>query len=306
MRDEVFIGLTYGDPTSIGPEILLKTLKNWKFKFKPLIIGNKRILGKKNPFIPGRPNKNSGLHAYKCLKEAINLINSNKKIVALVTGPVSKEVINQSRVGFIGQTDEIAKLCNINPKSVIMLFIASDLRVALFTRHIPLKLVPSKIKQNDLKKYILLLNKEYKKWFHLKLKLKKPKIAILGLNPHAGEGGIFGDEESKIIEPVVKKLRAKGLKIFGPLSPDATLAKAGQDYLLKKKQKYDVYVSFYHDQALPMFKAVAGMSGVNVTLGLPFLRVSVDHGTAFDISGKNKASNEGLVSAIKLVEKLSL
>lgn len=293
MKNKPVVCLTYGDPSGIGPEILSKTLKNWRFKLKPIVFGNS------SSFTLGKPTKSSGLYAYNSLKEAVSFARKNKKC-ALVTGPVSKYVINLSIKNFSGQTDAIAKLCNISPNDVIMLFVANDLRIALFTRHISLKSVPARITKNSLRRFLILLNKELKKWFHI----KNPKIGILGLNPHAGEKGLFGNEENKIISPTIKKLNKFGLKTYGPLSPDATLAKVGQNFIRKKKQSYDVLVSFYHDQALPMFKAVAGMNGVNVTLGLPFLRVSVDHGTAFDIAGKNKASNESLISAIRLIEKL--
>ena len=314
-KRKVLIGLTYGDPASIGSEILLKTIKSWKYRFSPVVIGNKAILSKnlKNlksritfsgvkdtnrVFVRGKPDKHSGIHSYLCLKQAVSLAN-NGEIKALITGPVSKKHINLGGYKFFGQTDEMAKFSGINTENVIMLFVGNDLRVALFTRHIPLKDVPKKLNKKKLYDFIVLLNREIKKHF----KIKNPKIGILGLNPHASENGTFGDEEEKIIKPVVDKLNTSGLKIYGPLSPDATLAKAGQYYLKNKKQSYDVYVSFYHDQALPMFKAVCGLKGVNVTLGLPFLRVSVDHGTAFDIAGKNIASNEGLISAIKFVVK---
>lgn len=320
MKDKVYVGLTYGDPAGIGPEIVLKTLKNWKkykFKFKPLVIGEKDCLGgntngadfhpgdgfqiRKKCYKLGYPSKLTGKHSYKCLKEGIRLAKE-KKVFALVTGPVSKAAINSAKIKFSGQTEEIAKSCKTSPGKAIMLFVSSDFRVALFTRHIPLKKVSSEITKNKLKKYILLLNKELKKWFCL----KSPRIAVLGLNPHASENGLFGNEEKKVISPVIKELSSCGLKIYGPFSPDGTLATAGQDYLKNKKQKYDVYVSFYHDQALPVFKAVAGTKGVNVTLGLPFLRVSVDHGTAFDIAGKNKADHRGLVSAVKFVSDFML
>lgn len=300
MKKNNYIGLTYGDPAGIGPEILFKTLKQWKhlkIKLKPLVIGYKELPAL---FKSGRPDKYTGLHSYECLKVAVSLLKS-KKIRALVTGPVSKSVISQAGIEFSGQTEEIAKLCSVNPQKVIMLFVSGDFRVALFTRHIPLKAVSSKIKKKNLEDFILLLNKELKKWFHI----KSPKIALLGLNPHASENSLFGTEEKKVISPVIKKLFRKGIKVSGPLSPDAALAMAGQNYLRGKKQNYDVYISLYHDQALPMFKAVCGFRGVNMTLGLPFLRVSPHHGTAFDIAGKNeKASNEGLVSAVKLVEHL--
>ena len=292
MKKKVFIGLTYGDPAGIGPEILGKVLKSWEYSSTPYVIGTKDY-----NFKPGHPSKLTGEHSYKYLKESAKLA-INKKINALITGPVSKEMINMTYTGFRGQTDELAKLCKMNPDDVIMLFAANDLRLALFTRHMPLKDVATKITQKRLNKFLIILNKELKKWFQI----KNPRIAVLGLNPHASENSLFGNEEEKIIIPVIKKLQKSGLTVFGPFSPDATLAKAGQDFLSKKKQKYDAYVSFYHDQGLPMFKAVAGLNGTNVTLGLPFLRASVDHGTAFDIAGKNIASPNGLKSTIKFVE----
>ncbi len=311
---KVIIGLTYGDPAGIGPEILLKTINSWRFKFTPLIVGNLELLSiykkhknklflhecndkKLNKIISGKPNKISAAHSYQCLKEVTSLA-LKKKINAMFTGPVSKSQISSTGVKFIGQTDEIAKLCGLKSSDVIMMFLSKDFRIALFTRHVPLKSVSSLITKTKFKKYLLLLNCELKKWLHI----EKPKIGILGLNPHSSEGGLFGNEEKSIISPVIKELKRQGLNIYGPLSPDATLADAGRAYLLNKKQKHDVYVSFYHDQALPLFKAIAGRDGVNVTLGLPFLRVSVDHGTAFDIAGKNIADNASVVSALKFLD----
>lgn len=316
---KVVIGLTYGDPAGIGPEILIKTLKNWNYKFKPLILGSKEIANKyknlkniKDIFIfvepkslptgkifLGKSSKISGLHSYICLKEAVSLA-CEKKIAALFTGPVSKKSISLSKSGFKGQTDEIAKLSGLKPNDVIMLFVSGDLRISLFTRHIPLKSVLSMLTKSELKRHCLLLNKELKKWFHL----RNPKIAVLGLNPHAGEDGLIGKEEKSIILPVICELRFLGLDIHGPFSPDATLASAGKLYLSGKKQIFDAYVSIYHDQALPMFKSIAGMNGVNVTLGLPFVRVSVDHGTAFDIAGENIADNTSVVSALNLLKEI--
>ena len=318
MKRKVIIGLTYGDVSGIGPEILAKVLNNWKYELTPVVIGSKSVLKKFKlkdnrkiifypsaikdfKFIPGKPSSASGQDSYDSLKEAAKLA-LNGKINALVTGPVSKETINKAGIKFSGQTEALAKLANVNPKKAIMIFVSRDLRIALFTRHIALKNVYKQIDKTSLEKFILILNGELKKWF----KIKNPRIGLLGLNPHAGENGLFGDEEKKVISKIIASLKKRKINIYGPLSPDATLAMAGQDYLLKKKQKYDVYVSLYHDQALPMFKAVAGLDGVNVTFGLPFLRVSVDHGTAFNIAGKNKASEKGLESAIEIVDKLFL
>lgn len=300
MKKEVLIGLTYGDPAGIGPEILLKTLKNWSFKSKPIILG-KEVLKKEEIKVGfGKFSKETGKHSYDCLKYAVEFCLKNN-IKALVTGPVSKEAVSLAGVSFIGQTEAIAKICKISSDDVIMMFSASDFRIALFTRHVPIKKVSDALTKDKLRKFLLLLNSELKQ----KFKIKNPSIAVLGLNPHAGENGLFGSEEKLIINPVIAELKKQGLNVFGPFSPDSALASAGQNYLLKKKQKYDSYVSFYHDQCLPLFKAIAGFNGVNVTLGLPFLRVSVDHGTAFDIAGKNKASNKGLTSAIKFVENLN-
>lgn len=320
MKKKVFIGLTYGDPAGIGPEILTKVLTKWKHNSIPYIIGAKdyfkkigipdskkrkfyfhSIDGLNFGFKPGQPSSISGKHAYECLKLSIELA-IKKRISSLITGPVSKEMINKANIKFSGQTEALAKICKVNPDKTIMLFNAKDLRLALYTRHIPLKDVSSKITQKKLIDFLTVLNNELKKWFEI----KNPHIAILGLNPHASENSLFGNEEQKIIIPVVKKLNKSGFNITGPLSPDATLAKAGQDFLSGKKQKFDCFVSFYHDQGLPMFKAVAGLNGLNVTLGLPFLRISVDHGTAFDIAGKNKALPDGLQSAIQFAEDIAL
>lgn len=315
MQKKKYVGITYGDPAGIGPEILTSTLNNWhKLRLKklnPIIIGSRKVLKDINKnvifndknsscrYLLGKPGKTSGQHAYECLKQSV-LLAKNKKIKVLVTGPVSKKIISLSTKRFSGQTDAIANLCGLTSDNVIMIFVARDLRIALFTRHVPLNSVSEKLKKKKLMDFIILLNAEIKKWFGI----KKPKIQILGLNPHAGENGMFGNEEVKFIVPVINELRKKGVAVFGPSSPDAALAEAGRIFLAGKKQKYDVCVSMYHDQALPMFKAVAGHEGVNVTLGLPFLRVSPDHGTAFDIAGKKKASNASLISAFKLVESI--
>jgi len=316
MNKKINVGMTYGDPAGIGPEILTSTLNNWQklklSRLTPMVIGSKRVLknvnnnaifidngNNHNKYVPGKPNKISGQHAYECLKQGV-LLAKKKKIKALITGPVSKKIISLSTKRFSGQTDAIANLCGLTSNDVIMIFVAKDLRIALFTRHIALNSISQKIQKKKLKSFIILLNAEIKKWF----KIKKPKIQILGLNPHAGESGMFGNEEIKFITPVIKELRKKGIAISGPASPDAALAEAGRNYLTSKKQKYDIYVSLYHDQALPMFKAVAGHDGVNVTLGLPFLRVSPDHGTAFDIAGKKTASNSSFISAIKFLESI--
>ncbi len=313
-KKEVIIGLTYGDPAGIGPEIIDKTLKTKKLKYKTFVIGNKEIIKKfkKNKKIitietktnikkisTGKPSIQSGLDSYESLKLGCEY-GEAEKISTLITGPVSKYAINLAGKKFNGQTDELAKLCNIKSKNVIMIFIAKDFRLSLFTRHIPLKKVFKYLTKKNLEHHINLLNKELTE----KLKIKNPRIAVLGLNPHASENGLFGDEENNIISPVIKKLKKLGLSIEGPFPADATLAKAGKVYLEKKKQPYDAYISIYHDQGLPMFKAITDHNGVNVTLGLPFLRVSVDHGTAFDIAGKNIASNKGLISAIEFVEHL--
>lgn len=316
-RRKLNIGITYGDPSGIGPEILVKTLHSWnKLKFKninPVIIGsidylkNKLNLKKKSDNYynekiksikckSGKPSFATGKYSYECLQYAVSLAKEGK-IDALLTCPVSKSTVSLYKKNFKGQTDELARLYKISTEKVIMLFVSSDLRIALFTRHIPVKDISSRLRKEKLKNHILLLNSEIKKLF----KVKNPKIAILGLNPHAGENGLIGNEEKNIISPVVKDLCSRGIKVFGPFSPDAILAKAGQNYLKNKKQNYDVYISMYHDQSLPLFKATAGYKGLNITLGLPILRVSPDHGTAFDIAGKNIANNDSLISAFKFL-----
>lgn len=320
MARKLKIGFTYGDPSSIGPEILLNTLLSWDYlEILPILIGDKNVLcsykksslGRLNVLEeekvvfkenvnPGKPNINTGKHAYECMVKSVDLIK-NKKIDALVTGPVSKSITSLSYPNFKGQTDALAKLLDIKNDKSIMTFIERDLRIALYTRHIPIRDVPSNLTSKDLIAFVELLIQEHK--YHFK-RSKKIKIGILGLNPHAGEDGLIGCEELAVFPSVLKTLRAKKIDIIGPLSPDATLAECGRRYLNNQQQKYDFLISMYHDQCLPMFKAVTGLRGLNVTLGLPILRVSPDHGTAFDIAGKNIASNEGIVSSIEFLRNL--
>lgn len=321
MPEKTLIGFTYGDPSGIGPEILSSALMKvltslgGSKKIYPVIIGDKGLLCfNKSIFekcffyeipvdkktIISKPNKQTGIHALRCLRAGIKLIKE-KKIKFLITGPVSKQIISLSSPNFLGQTEIIAKEFNLISNKLIMLFVSKDLKVSLLTRHLPVSEISKKISIKSILEHVILLNAELKRWF----KIKNPKIALLGLNPHAGENGLIGLEEIKYFKQAVKILKKKKINVVGPLSPDGTLAKAGQNYLKGNKQEFDAYVSIYHDQALPMFKAVSGLSGLNITLGLPFLRVSPDHGTAFDIAGKKKASDEGIISAVKFVEQIA-
>lgn len=301
MKRRLEIGITYGDPSGIGPEILIKVLQKWNYNLTPIIFDPQNVLFKKSKhgFKPGVISPKAGQYSFKCLENCVKYAKTNK-LKAIITGPVSKLAINKSGIKFTGQTEAIADMCKVNKKNVIMLFAQKDFRIALYSRHIPLKEVSKSLNKKDLKNFLVILEKELKE----KFKILKPKIAVLGLNPHAGEDGLFGSEEKRIIIPVIKELLKKKMGIYGPFSADAMLAQCAQNYLKSRKQNFDVLVSFYHDQALPVFKGVCGFNGLNITLGLPFLRVSVDHGTAFDIAGKNIADGEGMKSAVKFVNDL--
>ncbi|OGT15902.1 MAG: 4-hydroxythreonine-4-phosphate dehydrogenase PdxA [Gammaproteobacteria bacterium RIFCSPLOWO2_02_FULL_38_11] len=210
-----------------------------------------------------------------------------KKFDAVVTAPVHKSIINDAGFYFCGHTEFFAKLAKVN--RVVMLLMNARFKMALVTTHLPLKKVVDAITQDMLTETIEILNNDLKKYF----KLKRPRIAVCGLNPHAGEGGYLGDEEKKIISPVLTALKEKGLDLQGPLSADTIFM-----------ENADVILAMYHDQGLPLLKLSDFHHAVNLTLGLPFIRASVDHGTALNLAGTGRADARSLISAVKLAIEL--
>ena len=278
------ICITAGDPRGIGPEIIEKALKSPELKGKAdyLIIGD-ASLKKTGPKACGKASIEFINTAFRLIKE--------KKADAMVTGPVSKEAINISGLRFAGHTEYLAKLCGC--KKFAMMFISNKLKVTIVTRHIPLKQVSDSLSIKLICDTVELTHKALKNWFGI----KDPKIGISGLNPHCGEGGLFGKEEERVIRPAVKRLLEYFKGIAGPIPADTLLYDAYH-------RRFDAAVTMYHDQGLVAFKMIARQDGVNLTLGLPFIRTSVDHGTGFDIAGKGIADPGSMVAAIKLALRL--
>jgi len=209
------------------------------------------------------------------------------EIDAIVTNPVHKGIINDSGLPFSGHTEFFAA-CAANVP-VLMLLATEGLRVALATTHLPLRAVADAITAPRLQQTLLLLHRELQQRFAL----AAPRIAVLCLNPHAGEGGHLGDEEIRVIEPVLRDLRVRGLNLIGPLSADTA-------FNTDKLAQYDCYLAMYHDQGLPVLKARGFHRSVNITLGLPFIRTSVDHGTALDLAGRGLADVASLCYATEM------
>jgi 4-hydroxythreonine-4-phosphate dehydrogenase len=241
--------------------------------------------------IPGKLNRENAPYVLECLKIAADHC-LNQTMQALVTGPVQKSILNDAGIAFTGHTEFLANYCHV--KNSVMLFVADSLRVALATTHLPLSKVPEAITAEHLQTILRILHAELKNKFHL----SDPKIIICGLNPHAGEGGHLGYEEIKIIDPVLKELRKENMNLIGPLPADTVFTE-------KTLRTADAVLAMYHDQALPIVKYLSFGHAVNVTLGLPIIRTSVDHGTALDVAGTQNADPSSLAAAIKLAITLT-
>jgi 4-hydroxythreonine-4-phosphate dehydrogenase len=303
-----------GDPSGIGPEVTVKAMASLKSSKLAnfFVIGDKAVIDKVKrrlgirceipvvdvPNVPakhfsyGKESAAMGRASMDYIDTALWLLKAGAAN-ALVTGPVNKASIHKAGFSdFTGHTEYLAK--KTGTKEFAMVFVGGGLKIALVTRHVALKDVPKALTAGKIATAINLTDKYLKEWFNI----KHPRIAVAGLNPHAGEGGIFGSEEKAVIIPVMKSLskRIKGLS--GPYPPDAVFY-----HLLRKK--FDVVISMYHDQALIPFKMLYFDSGVNLTLGLPFVRTSPDHGTAFDIAGKMKANPASMIDAMKLAARLA-
>jgi 4-hydroxythreonine-4-phosphate dehydrogenase len=210
---------------------------------------------------------------------------------ALVTAPVQKSVINDAGIAFTGHTEFFAERAKCD---VAMLLVAPGLRVALATTHLPLADVPAAITPTGLVRVLRIVHDDLRHRFGI----DNPNIAVLGLNPHAGEGGHLGREEIDVIAPTLAALRADGMRLEGPLSADTAFVPA-------QRERFDAYLAMYHDQGLPVLKALGFGDSVNVTLGLPFVRTSVDHGTALALAGTGKADPASLIAAAKLAMELA-
>jgi len=301
------VAILTGDPNGIGAEVTLKALKFLNLpKDKIVLISNKSIIGDYDDYelieIPynkedirfGQVTKEAGEFSFQSLKKVCEL-----KPKAIVTAPVAKNALHLAGHFYNGQTEVLQKYLGGDNKKAEMLFVAGDFRVLLLTRHCALKDI-------KLTKEIVINKIEnLSKVFEDKFRIKNPKFALCGLNPHAGEDGILGTEEIEILIPAVEYLRKEGIDVSYPKPSDTLFIKAGQCYYTDKKDEYDCYIACYHDQGLIPIKTVAGDKAVNTTIGLDIIRTSPAHGTAFDIAGKNIANPDSMIEAIKLALKLS-
>src|SRR3989338_970651 len=279
------VGITVGDPSGIGPEITAKGLKQLKGLADFKVIGpSQKIFG------VGKPRAEYGKAAIGYLDKALELIR-NKQIDCLVTCPVSKEAVNLAGFKFSGHTEYLAR--RTGTKDFAMMLLNKEMRFSLVTRHIPLKDVPSSLNIKGIVKTVFLACQGLKELFSI----RNPRLAVCGLNPHASDNGLIGEEENKIIRPALRKVKTKFKNIFGPFPADTAIARA---------REFDCVITMYHDQALIPLKLSAKGTGVNLTLGLPFVRTSPLHGTAFDIAGKNRADPSSFIEAVKLAIRCSL
>ncbi|MAJ83797.1 MAG: 4-hydroxythreonine-4-phosphate dehydrogenase PdxA [Gammaproteobacteria bacterium] len=314
------IALSPGDPAGIGPEICLKSLYDnsenlcnfeligdidfYKKLSKDLNLDlSFQNIFKREDFVTvknisldsevtfGMPNVSNSKYTLDVLMTG-SLGCLNKEYSALVTGPINKKIINDYGFEFSGHTEFLADISNT--KNVVMLLANSKLKVALLTTHLPLSKVSESITSKKIIETTKILNDSLKKLW----KIKNPKIGILGLNPHAGEGGFLGNEEIEIIEPAIRTLHQENLEIDGPISADTA-------FLEEKLNKYDAYLAMFHDQGLPVLKSMGFGDSVNITLGLPFTRISVDHGTAYELAGKNKADPSSFKKSMELALEFS-
>lgn len=288
-RGKPLIVITKGDPAGIGPEIISKAVYSSSLRNKAEYL----IIGGKIQCRPGAPSANAGLAAFRNIKQAVDILRDTKGRKALVTGPINKYSLNKAGLKYTGHTEMLADLCRV--KDVVMMFSADDFRVAIATRHIRLKDVPRSITKKGIISTAKIFHKALKEHF----KINDPKIGIAGLNPHSGESGVLGSEEKLIIQPAVRSLRQRvSRNISGPHPADRV-------FFDLYNKKYDGVIGMYHDQALGPFKMLFFDKGVNVTLGLPFIRTSPDHGTAFDIAGKGIADPTSMIEAVKLAIRLA-
>ena len=321
------IAITMGDPAGIGPEVILKALGQDEVRDSArfLIFGDANILHREAkdrdfniPLIPipevsqaefpsngleiinlgilsptieyGRPSAASGGAAFKYIKNAA-LAALHGEVDAVVTAPISKEALKMAGHNYPGHTEILAELCKTSDYA--MMLAGPHLRVVLCTVHVPYTKVPSMLSKELIFKTIRITHESLSRYLG-----KSPRIAVASLNPHAGEGGMFGDEEARYIRPAVEEASSKGIDASGPYPPDTL-------FYWTSKGKYDAVVCMYHDQGLIPLKLLDFERGVNVTLGLPIIRTSVDHGTAYDIAGKGIADPSSMAEAVRMAVEMA-
>lgn len=306
------LGITLGDPAGVSPEILVKSFSELaKVKARFILFGDELLIKEEarrykkalppNLSIinlsslkvsPGYPTYESHMAMTRYLKEAISAINRGE-IRGLITLPINKEGLKVAGLPYRGHTEWLAK--ELDASTYAMAFYGKRLRLALITTHIPLRKVPHEITKNRVVEVARLVFDFLRR---LDSKKRDYKIALCGLNPHAGESGLLGDEEEKILKPAIFEARESGIPLYGPFPADSL-------FYWTLQGRFDFVVALYHDQGLIPFKMLHFRDGVNLTLGLPIVRTSPVHGTAYDIAGKGKADPVSFIEAVKLATRLA-
>jgi 4-hydroxythreonine-4-phosphate dehydrogenase len=322
----ITIGISSGDINGIGLEVILKSigLKNLGKKFKTVVYGSSKVIAYHKNIITeeniqfhsinhasealperinvincwtenvnitlGKPDKVGGTCAQQALERAVKDLNAGE-IDALVTAPINKKAMQLAGFPFVGHTEYITNAFKV--KDSLMLMVSDSLRVGLVTNHLPIKEVAAAITREKVLRKILIMAETLRIDFNL----ERPTIAVLGLNPHAGDEGAIGDEDDKIVRLAIEDAKSKGVLAFGPYPADGFFG-SGQYH------KFDGILAMYHDQGLVPFKALSFGAGVNYTAGLPAVRTSPDHGTAYDIAGKGEADETSMIKAIYLAAEI--
>ncbi len=321
-NDTIKVGVTHGDINSISYEIIIKTFldKRMLENITPIVFGSSKaasyhrkalninnfnlnlvkspsqavehrtnivnIIDQEVKIELGKSTTIAGELAFMSLEAAVNAMNS-KDIDVLVTGPINKNNIQSDKFSFPGHTEYLAE--RFGEHDDLMLMIGNDIRIGVMTGHIPLREVPNTINQDLILRKLKILNNSLQQDFAI----EKPKIALLGLNPHAGDEGLIGKEEQEVIIPAIEEANNRGILAFGPYPADGLFGTPNY-------RKFDAVMAMYHDQGMLPFKALAFNSGVNYTAGLPIIRTSPAHGTAYEIAGKGLASEESFREAVYL------
>lgn len=321
LNGKPIVGITQGDGNGIGYEVIIKALSDPRIleSFTPVIYGSSKIFGfykkslheieqldtnvitsakdahpkrinivnclPENVYVePGQSTPESAKSAMKSLECAVEDIKQGL-IDVLVTAPINKRAMTAEGFGYTGHTEYLENAFGV--KDVAMFMISESLKVGVVTGHIPVKDIPKSITQEKILSKLRLMSDSLKRDFGV----NSPRIAVLSLNPHSGDGGLLGDEEVTIISPAVKAAREQGIEAYGPFSPDGFFG-------LGHYANYDATLAMYHDQGLAPFKSIAFEEGVNYTAGLPIVRTSPDHGTSYDIAGRDIADPRSMRSAI--------
>lgn len=327
-----YLAITMGDPAGIGPEIIIKALAspNVRRICRPIVVGSVPVFEKEvarlgsplkvrplqlnhipangkwmtkghlpildpleqalGRFQIGKAARGPGAASLRCIETAVRLAQSHC-VDGIVTAPINKEAIHLAGCTHPGHTEFLAALTKT--KDFGMMLLGGPLKILFVTTHLSIRKLPRALTTRGIFKSIQLAHQALRQHFQM----SRPRIGVAALNPHAGEHGLFGNEEATIIAPAVKKAKETGLRVNGPLPADTLFGAA-------VRGDYDVVVAMYHDQGLIPLKTIAFGECVNMTVGLPIIRTSVDHGTAYDIAGKGKADPQSLIHAIKLAARL--